>query len=312
MEPSAEIIGVLVREAALEVGLPRHLADEVASQAPSRLRPPGRLLAACDLDRTLIYSPRALGLSGQDADAPRLVVAEVYQGVPISFYTRDAELLLAALAEVAEFVPTTTRTRAQYQRVKLPVAPQYAIASNGGHLLERGIPDRDWSVHVAAIMESGCAPLQEIVEHLERISDPLWLRKRRVAEDLFAYLVVERDELPATLVADLSGWCASRGWTVSLQGRKVYCVPVPLTKSAAVAEIARRCAAVRTVAAGDSLLDADMLAAADEAVRPAHGELHDVAWLSNALRVTERAGVLAGQEICARLLAVALAVVPRT
>jgi predicted mannosyl-3-phosphoglycerate phosphatase (HAD superfamily) len=308
IEPDPEVVQTLVYEAALKSGLPVHLAEEVAIHAPRRPRQPGRLLVACDLDRTLVYSARALGLTGQDSHAPRLVVAEVYQGVPISFCTRDAELLLIALAQTAELVPTTTRTRAQYERIKLPVQPEYAIAANGGHILVGGVPDRDWSAHVASSLESGCAPLQEIVEHLERISDPHWLLKSRVAEDLFAYLVVQRDELPAALMTDLSGWCASRGWTVSLQGRKVYCVPDPLTKSAAVAEIARRCAAVRTVAAGDSLLDADMLAAADEAVRPAHGELHDVAWLSARLSVTERAGVLGGQEICARLLAGALAV----
>jgi hypothetical protein len=69
---------------------------------------------------------------------------------------------------------------------------------------------------------------------------------------------------------------------------------------------------VRTVAAGDSLLDADMLAAADEAVRPPHGELHDVGWRSARLTVTGRVGVLGGQEICAHLLALALAVEPTT
>jgi phosphoserine phosphatase len=300
----------LVYEAALEAGLPARLADEVAVHTPVRPRRPGRFLAACDLDRTVIYSAQALGLTGQDAHAPRLVVAEVYQAVPISFYTRDAESMLAALSRIAELVPATTRTREQYARIKLPVPPGYAIVANGGYILEDGVPDRDWSMHLAARLESGCAPLREIVDHLERISDPLWLRKRRVAEGLFAYLVVERDALPAMFVTDLSGWCATRGWSVSLQGRKVYCVPDLLTKSAAVAEVARRSGALRTAAAGDSLLDADMLAAADEAMRPAHGELHDVGWGSAKLSVTTSSGVLGGQELCARLLASALAVFP--
>lgn len=300
----------VVYQGALARGLPKRLAEQVAQFAPRRLRRPGGLLVACDLDRTLMYSARALALPGQDADAPRLVVAEVYRGEPISFYTRDAELMLTALAGAAELVPVTTRTRAQYARLRLPVPPRYAIAVNGGHILMEGVVDRDWSTQVAARLASGCAPLPEIVDHLVGISNPLWLRKRRVAEDLFAYLVVEREELPATLVSDLSGWCAVRGWSVSLQGRKVYCVPDPLTKSAAVAEVAGRCNVTQVVAAGDSLLDADMLAAADEAVRPAHGELHEIDWQSPHLNVTELSGVLGGQEISARLLALALAVSP--
>jgi hypothetical protein len=298
----------VVFQAALGLGLPPRLADEVALQTPASPRRPGRLLVASDLDRTLVYSAQALGLSGQDARAPRLVVAEVYQGAPISFHTRDAEVILTALAETSELVPVTTRTRAQYERVRLPVAPRYAIVANGGHILEGGVPDQEWSGSLAARLESGCAPLAEVVGHLERVSDPLWLLKNRVAEDLFAYLVVDRERLPATFLAELTGWCAPRGWSVSLQGRKVYCVPDLLTKSSAVAEVARRCGAAVTAAAGDSLLDADMLAAADLAVRPAHGELHDVGWRSENLSVTTGSGVLGGQEICARLLALALAV----
>ncbi|MDQ1481934.1 MAG: hypothetical protein QOF35_10 [Actinomycetota bacterium] len=297
-----------VYHSAVEAGLSIALAREVARHTPARARRPGRLLVACDLDRTLCYSAAALGLAGLDARAPGLVVAEVYQGVPISFYTRDAESMLTVLAQSAELVPTTTRTREQYERLRLPVSPRYAIAANGGYLLEDGVPDRAWSLRVAASLKSGCAPITEVVQHLEQISDPLWLRKRRVAEGLFAYLVVEREAMPSTLIPDLSRWCTPRGWSVSVQGRKVYCVPQPLTKSAAVAEVARRSAAMHTAAAGDSILDQDMLAAADKAIRPAHGELHDIAWETPQLSVTDSAGVLGGQEICARLLAYALAV----
>ncbi|MEP7193204.1 MAG: HAD family hydrolase [Actinomycetota bacterium] len=300
----------MVFDVARGAGLPARLAKEVALHAPRSPRRPGRLLVACDLDRTLIYSAQALGLNGQDADAPRLVVAEVYQGVPISFLTRDAESLLIALAGVAQLVPTTTRTRVQYERLRLPVPPRYSIVANGGRILEYGIPDREWSVGLAVRLEAGGVPLAEVVDYLEKITDPRWLLKSRVAEDLFAYLVVARDELPHNLISDLMGWCAPRGWSVSLQGRKVYCVPDLLTKSAAVAEVAHRCGAVLTAAAGDSLLDAEMLAASDKAVRPAHGELHDVGWHRANLSVTHGVGVLGGQEICARLLAYALAVSP--
>jgi hypothetical protein len=61
------------------------------------------------------------------------------------------------------------------------------------------------------------------------------------------------------------------------------------------------------LAAGDSLLDADMLRAADEAFRPAHGELHDTGWMAPHVTVTDADGVLAGEELVARLLASALA-----
>ncbi|AEE44361.1 hypothetical protein [Cellulomonas fimi] len=261
------------------------------------------VVVACDLDRTLIYSAAALRLGGEDEDAPAMTVAEVFDGEPISFWTRDAEQMLGDLVEASTFVPTTTRTRKQYARVRFPEpGPRYAVTSNGGHILVDGEPCADWSRAVRERLDE-CAPLTEVVDHLAAVGDDAWVRKHRVAEDLFTYLVVHRDALPPSFVDDLTQWCAERGWTVSLQGRKVYCVPMPLTKSAAVAEVAQRVGAGRTFAAGDSLLDADLLEHADVAFRPAHGELHEAGWQAPHLTVTRRAGVAGGEEIVARLLA---------
>lgn len=301
-------LGALVTAAARAAGLAAELAERVATYAPLSAPPSGPVVAALDLDRTLVYSARAMALTGPDARAPRLVVAEVYQREPLSFLTRDAERMLEVLATVAVMVPTTTRTREQYERIVLPGAPaHFAIVANGGRLLVDGVPDEDWTSGVAARLAGGCAPIGEVLAHLDKVTDPLWLVKQRVAEDLFCYLVVDRDLLPAGFVADLTTWCAALGWTVSLQGRKVYCVPAPLTKTAAVAEVRRRAGAVRVVAAGDSLLDAEMLATADEGVRPAHGELHDTGWVRPHVAVTDRSGVLGGEELVARVLANVLA-----
>ena len=58
------------------------------------------------------------------------------------------------------------------------------------------------------------------------------------------------------------------------------------------------------------MLDAELLATADKAIRPAHGELHDRGWHADHLTVTDDAGVLAGEEIAARLLATVLRAEP--
>lgn len=144
--------------------------------------------------------------------------------------------------------------------------------------------------------------LAEVRAHLLAAADPAWLLKERVAEDLFAYLVVERPLLPEDWVKELGEWALTRGWTVSLQGRKIYAVPGPLTKSAAMNEVARRTGAALTLAAGDSLLDADLLLAADRAWRPAHGELADTGWSAPHAEVTAERGVAAGEEILRHFL----------
>ncbi|MFF3287221.1 HAD family hydrolase [Streptomyces sp. NPDC003023] len=256
------------------------------------------VLVASDLDRTLIYSNAALGLGMPDAVAPRLLCVEVHEHKPLSYMTERAAGLLTKLAQDTVFVPTTTRTRKQYQRISLPgLPPKYAICANGGHILVDGISDRDWREQVAARLDAECAPLAEVRAHLSRTADPAWLRKERVAEDLFAYLVVERSLLPDEWVKELAAWAEIRGWTVSLQGRKIYAVPKPLTKSAAVREVARRTGARLTLAAGDSLLDADLLLAADRAWRPGHGELAEAGWRAPHVVALPQMGVAAGEEI---------------
>ncbi|WP_371652539.1 MULTISPECIES: HAD family hydrolase [unclassified Streptomyces] len=267
-------------------------------------------LIASDLDRTLIYSAAALDLTMPDPRAPRLLCVEIHEHKPLSYMTENAATLLAALKADPDtvFVPTTTRTRKQYQRIQLPGLPaKFAICANGGQLLVDGVADRDWRRLVDATIAAECATLDEVRAHISATADPLWLRKERVAEDLFAYLVVERALLPEDWVKELGAWAEERGWTVSLQGRKIYAVPKPLTKSAAVHEVARRTGAELTLAAGDSLLDADLLLAADEGWRPGHGELADSGWTAPHVDVLDERGVLAGEEIVRRFAARATA-----
>ncbi|MET9193194.1 HAD family hydrolase [Streptomyces olivaceus] len=261
------------------------------------------VLVASDLDRTLIYSAAALGLTMPDLRAPRLLCVEVYESRPLSYLTETAARLLTELGDTAVFVPTTTRTRKQYQRINLPgPPPEYAICANGGHLLVDGVSDPAWHARVTARLADECASLAEVRDHLTATADPLWVRKHRVAEDLFAYLVVERELLPEDWVKELAVWAENRGWTVSLQGRKIYAVPKPLTKSAAVREVARRTGAELTLAAGDSLLDADLLLAADRGWRPGHGELADSGWTAPAVGALPERGVLAGERILREFL----------
>jgi len=260
------------------------------------------VLVCSDLDRTLIYSAAAFALDGPDETMPRLLCVEFYRGAPLSYLTEAAARTLEVLSAAATFVPATTRTPEQYRRVRLlDKPPAYAITANGGHLLVDGVDDPEWAASVRARVAGRSAPLAEIEERLAREGGDFVL-KRRSASGLFAYAVVDRAALPPAWVEDLAGWCAERGWRTSLQGRKVYCLPDGLTKAAAAAEVARRTGATTTLAAGDSLLDVELLQAADRSVRPAHGELHDARWTAPGTDVTAARGIAAGQEIAEWLL----------
>jgi hypothetical protein len=256
------------------------------------------VLVASDLDRTLIYSANSMALPGADHQAPRMVVAEVYDAAPLSFMTRAAEELLEGIVERSVFVPVTTRTQAQFARVRLPgFGRGYAVTTNGAVLLHNGEPDPDWSRHIQRSLGADCAPLTEVLGHLTGSGAVPAVLRVRTAEDFFVYSIVDREKLSEDYLRGLAAWCLERGWTTSLQGRKLYCVPVPITKEAAVAEVRRRSGAGLLVAAGDSRLDAGILDLADIAIRPAHGELDSDAFTRANLTVTSASGMLAGEEI---------------
>lgn len=260
------------------------------------------VLCATDLDRTLIYSRRALG----DVGARELICVERYEGADSSWLTAAAADCLERLHARALVVPVTTRLPRQWHRVRLPGPPsRWVVTANGGVLLVDGAVDVAWRRQVAARLQD-VAPLAEIWRHAGRLCRPEWTAALRNADDLFCYAVIRRDAAtPAGLteaVAETAGWAASRGWRVSWQGRKVYWVPAPLTKSAAVAEVRRRTGSAAVLAAGDSLLDQDLLDYADAGIAARDGELVASGWHAPHVAVTSDGGGLGGEEIARWLL----------
>ncbi|PBC56853.1 HAD family hydrolase [Rhodococcus sp. ACPA1] len=268
-------------------------------------------LIATDLDRTMIYSRGAMELAVTESDVAErpgdedLLCVEVYDGKPLSYVTSAAEAMLRRLTASAVVVPTTTRTVAQFQRIDLPGAPwRYAITTNGGNILVDGVPDAGWRSGVDIAMAGRGASLVEVGAELSRRIDDGWVRSSRVADELFSYLVVDLDAMPAGFVEEWNDWCVDRGWGVSRQGRKIYTMPDAVCKSRAVAEVRSRLVddgvlapEAPVLAAGDGALDANMLSAADAAIRPRHGELETIDWQHPTLSVTGSSGIAAGEEI---------------
>lgn len=250
---------------------------------------------ASDLDRTLIYSAAAMRL-GRAVGAP--VCVEVYAEAPTSFIDPAA---LAALAEVSEqiaFVPVTTRTREQYDRIDLPgVRRAAAVTTNGAVILDAdGVACGDWAAEVRRRGEAG-AGYADARRAVAPAWDHPWVTKVRDAEEQFFYAVIEPASTPQEWYGELADLVAGLGWVLSIQGRKCYVIPPGLTKEAAVREVAARLGKQRLAGAGDSWLDAGLLTAADLAVRPAHGELHEQGWSCPGLLVTPASGGRAAAQI---------------
>ena len=260
------------------------------------------LLAASDLDQTLVFSARSAG-----ADAAGLVVVEELDGRPLSSVAPDAVPLLERLTGAGVLVPVTTRTPAQYARIRLPgPPPRHAVCANGGVLLVDGLPDAAWTRRVEREL-AGCAPLDDVRAALEDLAAELLAAAPaggapgvHVVPGLFAYCVLrpgQREALALDRLEELSALAAGWGYGLSLQGRKLYAVPRGLTKAAAAQEVASRLGADGFVAAGDSLLDVDLLLAAVRGVRPRHGELLAAGWHAPSVELTAASGAAAGVEV---------------
>ena len=258
-----------------------------------------RALVAVDLDQTVVYSRRSAGEAGPSQ------VVEHLDGEPLSSMTVGAVQAYAALAARHAVVPVTTRTVAQYERIRLPVPAPHAVCANGGVLLVDGARDEAWADWVRTVCAAS-APLADVQARLATVSAEPWVRLVRTAEGLFVYLVAHaREQVPEPWLAALTRDLAAAGWAVSVQGRKVYAVPSGLSKAAAVGRLAAQLRTEVLLAAGDSLLDQPLLelavASGGAAVRPAHGELHEQGW--QGAHVTTHSGARAGEELLGWLAA---------
>lgn len=259
------------------------------------------MIFACDLDQTLIYSRKSMGLF----DADELTIVEYYEGEPLSFMSNRAMQLLRLLDKQLLFVPATTRTLEQYRRVfgiADELAPRYAITGNGGTVLIDGTPDESWRQQVLRLTGERCASFREIDDLFGGISSDVWVRKRTLCEETFFTILIERDRLPEDVMERLHERLPGLGWNCSLQGRKLYLMPDTVSKGAAVAYVMERSGSSALFAAGDSLLDESMLRIADDALAPVHGELYRRWGTDSPFRFTEQSGIRASEEILLRLL----------
>lgn len=254
---------------------------------------------ASDLDRTLIYSNKALadfGHSGED-----LIAVESKDDREIAFMTQEARRLLKEISAQMLFVPVTTRTYEQYKRIFIfqdVLNIPYTVTSNGANIHYHGKPLEEWSVIVRKRLKAECALLEEMIDR----SQSLELNgKIKMAENLFFYYILE-EKLTAAAKKAIAGLAESFGWRISHQGRKLYFMPNPICKGEAVKFIHEREDIKMVFGAGDSMLDHDFLKYCDYAYVPSHGELAAEKSIASPYLITANIGTAAGEEILNNIL----------
>ena len=266
------------------------------------------VLFASDLDQTLIYSRNSMGL---DVAEDELVEVERYEDKPLSYMTKKSQADLWNLTDSTFFLPVTTRTQAQYERVtgifEGQQAPRFAVISNGAVILENGEPIKEWSDHIRKQCVSRKTIIKELLPEIERHFSEDWVLKVREADDWFVYLIVDRAKFPDEKLDFYTTAFKKLGWGMSLQGRKLYFMPESITKAGAMEYVKERLGARYVIAAGDSLLDLDLLESADYSMLASHGEaVRSSIPVSGHIHQTAKHGIKAGEEILSRVAEISL------
>ncbi|MEK4344752.1 HAD family hydrolase [Paenibacillus sp. FSL P4-0184] len=258
------------------------------------------MIYASDLDRTLIYS---LGAIGVPENTPGLIPAEIIEGKTRSYISQQALNQLMDLNTRIIFIPVTTRTIQQYNRINLfqeTVIPDYAVTSNGGNILIGGVVDKEWRESIGRLVARHSAGAEEVRSYIKAVVREDWIISENYCDDLFYSFMVYRDQLPLDEITNLSDRLYNLGWRVSLQGRKLYAVPAAVNKSDAILHLRRTVRSEPMVASGDSLLDKSLLESSDYAIAPCHGEIfaeQQSGLVKSRYPFTKESGVFAGDEI---------------
>jgi len=263
------------------------------------------MIFASDLDRTLMYSSRAIEELGEPKESS-LKPVEQKDGRWVGYMTETAYHKLKELSLQSLFVPVTTRTTEQFNRFvifeqEIPI--KYAITSNGATILYRGVPLEEWSNHIHNRMHTESVTQAELSACMQREGfhfDGVM----KHAENLFFYYILNC--LPTASEKDsINDFAAKYGWRISLQGRKLYFIPQAISKGSALEYICNHEGVEAIAGAGDSVLDWDFLQNCQYRFVPNHGELaKELARVSgtNNHILTKSHGVTAGEEILYQFL----------
>ncbi|MDP4181327.1 MAG: HAD family hydrolase, partial [Bacillota bacterium] len=145
------------------------------------------MIFVSDLDQTLIFSKKHIGEGLEDKVLP----IEMKNEEIISYIHKEVLEKLRNLNDKLIFIPATTRTLEQYNRVqafKEYLSPKYAIVNHGGSILVNGELDLKWQNHISDIVSKQCATLNYIKEMFKnKLYNEEWVIDIRQVEDLFLY-----------------------------------------------------------------------------------------------------------------------------
>lgn len=225
-----------------------------------------------DLDRTLIYSKKFL------KEDLKEVPIEKYEGEYISFMTEKAINTLKEILKSKTFIPCTTRSIEQYERIefkKHDINFPFAIVCNGGYILHNGKPLKEWEAILKEELKKN-ESFSNVRKEFVKNESILGILKVREVYDLFFYLVVDYSIFNKDNLIDFENYLIKNNWETHYSGRKIYFLPQNLKKENAAKFLTEYLGEKGFYALGDSSMDLNLLKASKKAYIPKNSFLMNV------------------------------------
>lgn len=219
-----------------------------------------------DLDNTLIYSYRRE--IGNDK-----VLVEMTGQKELSYMTSNSYQMLKKISRKYQFVPVTTRSLNQYQRIKFgeDVRIRYALAANGGILLENGKVNENWLKTSKEMVQDSKKEMKLGILLLAQ--DPNLCFEVREVDQLFVFT---KSNDAGKTVSFLKEHLDENKVYIDRNGLKVYIFPKVLDKGNALRRFHQMIGLENPIiAAGDSEFDIPMLKYAKVGLAPGELEIQD-------------------------------------
>lgn len=210
------------------------------------------LIFTSDLDNTLIYSHKKI--------SDENICVEMKEKLELSYMTTRSYEKLQELKKKTLFIPVTTRSLEQYNRIRLFKGEQskYALVSNGGILLENGKVDIEWLNKTKIMIQDCKKEMEQAYQYLYRDSERIF--DIRNIDDLFLFTKSKNIEKTAS---ELRSFLDLDKVLVTENYNKIYVLPKVLSKGKAIRRLKEKFTEGEIIAAGDSSFDLSMLKEAD-------------------------------------------------
>ena len=252
----------------------------------------------------MIYSTRFINESTRD-----YIPIEKKEGRVISYISKSTLKLLTNINKSILFVPVTTRTEAEFNRIdifKTEIIPKYAIVANGAKIIvndgERRL-EPYWEQYIEMRMKEVISP-EDILKEIEKVTPKNVILSYRICDKTFVYGKIRLDtEIPHEFIVKLRELCHKYNYKLDLQTRKIHIIPEFINKWLPLEFLKLKEKEDKIISAGDSFLDLPMLRNSYKGFIPSHGLARDYdESKKDNMFITKKNGIEASEEILLKVI----------